>query len=355
MTAEEVKAVLTDDDIIHILEQLGATIHQNTSEYIISDTICHCGSSAKLYYYKSTKSMYCYTECGSIDILEIVCRLKKCTLPEAINWICIQCNLTEKQGFGNTSPYISDWSFINNYAKSKPKSNSNEVKCYDKKIMNIFQNQYYQGWINEGISVETMKKYNIKYSPLINRIIIPHYDINDRLIGIRGRALIEEDEIIFGKYSPVKIGNTVYKHPLGDNLYGINQNFQTIKNKRKVLLVEGEKSVLQSHTMFGENNFTLAVCGSSFRPQQRDILINLGIKEVIIGLDKQYSDPNGDESNAWASHIYKEFIKPLSPYFSVYVIWDTNNLLEYKQSPTDCGKDVLLKLMKNKIYVPSSE
>ena len=66
-------------------------------------------------------------------------------------------------------------------------------------------------------------------------------------------------------------------------------------------------------------------------------------------------NPEGSEAMTWAEHIYKEFVKPLSPYFSVYVLWDTNNLLGYKQSPTDCGKDVLLKLMKNKIYVPSSE
>lgn len=354
MTAEEVKAVLTDDDIIHILEQLGATIYQNTKEYIISDTICHCGSSAKLYYYKSTKSMYCYTECGSIDILEIVCRLKKYTLPEAINWICIQCHLSDKRGFGTTS-CISDWSFINNYSKSKEKIKESNTKYFDKKILNIFQDKYYQGWIDEGISIESMKKYSIKYSSFLNRIIIPHYDIDNNIIGIRGRTLTESDEEQFGKYSPIKIGNTIFNHSLGNNLYGININAETIRQKQKVLIVEGEKSVLQADTMFGSDNFTLAVCGSSFHSWQRNMLIKLGVKEVIIGLDKQYEDSESSEADAWAKHIFKEFVKPLSAYFAVYVLWDNDNVLGYKQSPTDCGKDVLLKLMKNKIYVPSSE
>lgn len=354
MTAEEVKAALSDDDIRMILEQLGATVYQDTSEYIITDTICHCGCSPKLYYYKSTKSMYCYTECGSIDILEIVCRLKKYSLPEAINWISIQCHLSDKRGFAQTS-FISDWSFINNYSKSKEKINEPNIKYFDKKILNIFQKKYYQGWVDEGISIDSMKKYSIMYSSFLNRIIIPHYDIDNNMIGIRGRTLTESDEEQYGKYSPIKIGNTMFNHPLGYNLYGLNINAETIKQKQKVLIVEGEKSVLQADTMFGSDNFTLAVCGSSLHSWQRNMLIKLGVKEVIIGLDKQYENPDDKEADVWAEHIMKEFVRPLSAYFSVYVLWDNDNTLGYKQSPTDCGKDKLLKLMKNKIYIPSCE
>ena len=106
-------------------------------------------------------------------------------------------------------------------------------------------------------------------------------------------------------------------------------------------------------TMFGDDNFTLAVCGSSFHSYQRDMLIMLGVKEVIIALDKQYETTDSQEAKDWQNHILKQFVKPLSPYFSVYVIWDNENLLNYKQSPTDNGKETLLKLMKNKVYVPS--
>ena len=38
------------------------------------------------------------------------------------------------------------------------------------------------------------------------------------------------------------------------------------------------------------------------------------------------------------------------PYFNVYVLWDTKGLLDYKDSPCDKGREVLLELMKNKIY-----
>ena len=110
MTAEELKSALTHEDIRKLLEALGATIYQDNDEYMISDTICHCGTSHKLYYYKSSKTFYCYTECGSIDIIEIVCRLKKYNYSEAVNWISTQCHVSEKRGFNNA--VISDWSSI---------------------------------------------------------------------------------------------------------------------------------------------------------------------------------------------------------------------------------------------------
>lgn len=354
MTAEELKAQLTTNDIIQLLETLGGTIYTNTDDYLICDTICHCGTSHKLYYYKSSKSFYCYTECGSLDIIEIVKRIKGYNLPEAINWIAIQCKISEKKGFGIST--ISDWDFINSYGKSKSKKQpTKDLPEYNSSILNVFQQIYFRGWIEEGISVESMKKYNIRYSPYLSQIIIPHYDISNRLVGIRGRTMTPEDEERYGKYTPVKYGNIIYNHSLSYNLYGINHNLEAIKRKRKVMIVEGEKSVMQADTMFGEDNFTVAVCGSTFHSYQRDMLIMLGVKEVIVGLDKQFQDPDSKEAKEWSEHIIKQFVKPLSPYVSVYVLWDTENLLEYKQSPTDRGKETLLKLMKNKIYVSSAD
>lgn len=355
MTAEELKATLTLDNIKSLIDILGGNVYLENDEYLICNTFCHCGTSHKLYYYKSTKTFYCYTECGSLDIIEIVKRLKDYNLPDAISWIVNKCNINQKGNFGGSLVTISDWSFIKEYDKSKLKQR-NEVKdflYYDNKILNIFQDIYYQGWIDEGISIKSMKRYNIKYSSFLRRIIIPHYDVTNRLIGIRGRAITEDDEFEYGKYTPIKVGNMLYKHSLSYNLYGINQNLNTIKNRHKVMLVEAEKSVLQADTMFGNDNFTLAICGSTFHSYQRDMLIMLGVKEVIIALDKQYQDIDSQEAIDWQNHITKQFIKPLSPYFAVYVLWDTENLLNYKQSPTDRGKETLLTLMKNKIYVPS--
>ena len=81
----------------------------------------------------------------------------------------------------------------------------------------------------------------------------------------------------------------------------------------------------------------------------------LGVREVIIALDKQYQTLDSDECKKWAKHIKDKIINKLSSYFLVYVIWDTSDTLGYKDSPTDKGKDVLLKLMENKIYVGTND
>jgi hypothetical protein len=77
----------------------------------------------------------------------------------------------------------------------------------------------------------------------------------------------------------------------------------------------------------------------------------LGVSEVIIGLDKQYKVLGDEEEDKWSKHIRKKIIAPLAPYVRVSVLWDTENLLPYKASPTDVNKETLLKLMDKKIYV----
>ena len=100
------------------------------------------------------------------------------------------------------------------------------------------------------------------YSTWQQKIIIPHFDVNNHLIGVRGRSLIDEDIELFGKYTPFKVGRRFYNHSLGQNLFGLNHNMKAIQEKRKIMLVEAEKSVFQTDTMFGEDNFTVALCGS---------------------------------------------------------------------------------------------
>ena len=48
--------------------------------------------------------------------------------------------------------------------------------------------------------------------------IIPHYDINNNLIGIRERTLIKENEV-YGKYRPAYLNGKLYNHPLSFSLY----------------------------------------------------------------------------------------------------------------------------------------
>jgi hypothetical protein len=142
INAQELKAQINNDDIIHILTKLDAHIYNHNHNAIISQTICHHGDSPKLYYYTDTKMFHCYTQCScSFDIIELVCRAKDYTFPEAINWICIQLNISNQEyGFENNNEVISDWHFIKDikrYKNKKPQQKHSDY--YDKNILNIFQ------------------------------------------------------------------------------------------------------------------------------------------------------------------------------------------------------------------------
>ena len=352
LNAQELKAKINDLDIIKLAGRMGSDDYIDTDEALIFKTICHHGEKHKLYYYKESKFFHCFTDCGDgFDIIELVCRNKNYSFIEAINWICIQLNFsTLTEGFGKQNEMINDWSFINNIKRKKKGDINKQKDFYDHSILNIFQKMYWKDWINEGISIESMYKYGILYSTLQQKIIMPHYNINNQLMGVRARLMIEEEIELYGKYSPFQIRKVIYSHPLSQNLYGININKETIKRKRKIMLVESEKSVLQCDTMFGEENFTVALCGNSFSNFQRDLILSLEVNEVIIALDKQYQNAESEEANKWAKHIRERIINKLAPYCVVTILWDIEGLLPYKSSPSDIGKETLLRLMDKKIY-----
>ena len=351
---------ITVEDVKVIMEMLDADFSQETDTEIKYRTICHGGNKHKLYFYKESMSFYCYSECGRIgsifDLVKIVKEFD--SIYTSAEWICNKLGIsTFKEGsFGDTSidtPRIDDWNYINFLKRKQNKqTKSNGFEILDDKILNMFQNFHSTEWLQEGITHEVMKVFEIGYSSWQERITIPHRDKDCNLIGIRGRAN-SDYAMNFGKYVPMITGNIngkqYYAHDLGKNLYGLHLNKSCIERKRKLMLVESEKAVMQCASFFGvENNFSLAICGSNLTKTQIELILQLKPLEVIVGLDKQFIELDDDECKQWQKKILEKFVKPLSPYTKVSVIWDDDNLLEYKNSPTDKGKETFLKLFENR-------
>lgn len=78
----------------------------------------------------------------------------------------------------------------------------------------------------------SITNHNICYNPSSQAIVIPHYDENGFLIGIRERTLIKENEI-YGKYRPTYLNKQMYNHPLGFSLYNLNNSKNNIKILKK--------------------------------------------------------------------------------------------------------------------------
>lgn len=355
LTAQEIKEKLTSDDIKKLITLLGGEVYEETNEYLRFDTICHSGTSHKLYYYFDIKSFICYTECGNLDIFGLICKVKDYQFHESISWITTQMGWdTLKYGFGKEIELISDWEFINKIKsrkirREKEKLKEDNLTIYDESILNMFQTWYPREWMNEGISINSMRKYGICYSTFRQQIIIPHRDTEGRLIGVRARNTNENDIEEYGKYTPFTIWKQTYNHPLGRSLFGLDKNKEYIQKIRKVMLVEGEKSVLKCDTYFPDMNFTVALCGGNLTDYQRDIIVSMGVREVVLSLDKEYQ--NEDEYKKWNENIMDKMVRKLLPYVIVTIVEDKEGLIRFKDSPVDGGMEVLMQLMDKKRYV----
>lgn len=248
---------------------------------------------------------------------------------------------------------ISDWDFINKFQKKKKKSY--ELNVYDEKILEVFLPYPHQSWLDEGITRETMKKYEIGYHVYQNKITIPQRSMHGELLGVRGRALNLEDIAAKKKYMPITIENNTYSTSTYYSLYGLNFNKETIKRIKKVILFEDEKSVLKCEDYFGEDNFSVATYGSNLSDYQVELLLSLGVEEVFIARDRDYSEyEQSEEIYKYQERLIEQAMK-FVPYARTYILFDKTDRLDYQDSPADKGKEVLMELMKEKIEIKTKE
>ena len=227
---------------------------------------------------------------------------------------------------------------------------------YDDSILNFFdKTTFYQGWVDEGISFESMEKFGISWYESQKHIIIPHRNIDGKLVGIRRRSLKPEDSHC--KYMPEYIGSTLYDHPLGLNLYGFYENQKAIKRYKRAIIVEAEKSVLLSDTYYGDKSCTVATCGFNVSDWQINALLKLGVEDIYLAYDKDFDVTKADKYRRNRAKFrdfnhYRERLKNLclriAPYCNTYVILDKRGLLEEKDSPLDKGKEVFDSLMADR-------
>lgn len=354
---KEVLEKLTDEHIIEILLELGCgypTISSRGNEMIFNSLCCHDDKvKQKLYCYgnEDVHRFYCYRCLFKGNICDLIMHIQKCSFEDAFKLIKkvsgIAHRVEEKRTFG-TIPLLSDeyWKLLSSYRTHNRQIPT--LKTYKEEILGLFTDEYHISWINEHISIEAMRKYGIKFYQPQNAIVIPHRDIKGNLIGIRKRNLDEEVVARGFKYMPMKIEQTEYTHPLAFNLFSIHENYDTIKKIKKICLFEAEKSNLQVESYYPNNNWSLAMCGSSLSNAQRDLILSLGVEEVILCVDKDWTD-RFDPKYELFKKKYMTIAQKLAPFVNFYVVdRGMEHELNLKDSPSDRGKDVFERLLKQK-------
>ena len=362
---DEIKNSLTIEQVESFVAELGGEPIRE-GDKIVCKTICHCGNSHKLYYYDNTKLWRCYTDCGgdAFDIFELTRKVKSreepkidrentnWNLPEAIDLVARYFGFSENKRMSDAD-FMSaeDWKILNNYDRIKDiniTTQEVELKEYDNKILNNLPKPIILPWLEEGITKEVMDRNGICYDPKQNGIVIPHLDMKGRLIGIRDRTLIKENEV-YGKYRPERLNNQLYNHPLSFNLYNLNNSQNNIKTIKKAFVFEGEKSCLLYASYFGiENDLSVAVCGSSFIQYQAWLLINLGVEEIIICLDKQFKEIGDSEFKKLVKNL-RNIYKKYGNLVKISFMFDKWDLIDYKSSPIDHGPEIFLELFNRRV------
>ena len=359
---KEIREQLTIENIFELLQDFGAE-PEYTNFGILSTTICHNQpgeGSHKLYYYKNTGLFRCYTACGdAFDPFELVIKVKKLQenldmdLNAAVVFVALKFGISGSlEDIQDNTP---DWKILNSYERIQEierKDYHIELKEYDPAILERFNYSVrLTPWLNDGIGAAALTHAQIGYYPGANQITIPHFDPDGRFIGLRGRTLIKDEAERYGKYRPIIINKIQYNHPLGMNLYNLNNSKQNIQTMHKAIIFESEKSCLQYQTLFGiENDISTACCGSNISGYQINFLLEAGAQEIIIGFDRQFQNIGDDEFKQLVNKL-KKLHERYQNYVNLSFIFDKNMITGYKSSPTDEGKDKFLQLFKERVVL----
>lgn len=183
-------------------------------------------------------------------------------------------------------------------------------------------------WRQEGISDDSMRKFQVLYDDFSDRIVYPIRNMDGKIISVSGRTV---DPL----WKEKKLRKYTYFHSLGTvaTIFGASENMESIKEKGEIILFEGAKSVFIMDS-WGIGN-TGAVLTSHLNPNQLRILAKMGVR-VVFALDKGVNIRE-DEN-----------IKRLRRYVAVEYIWDGDNLLEDKMSPVDAGREAWEKLYEGR-------
>ena len=354
----KIKESLSTENIFDLLTEWGGD-PEYTDFGILSTTICHNApgeGSRKLYYYENSTLFKCYTGCDStFDIFELAMKVfdvqkhRDMDLNDAVRYVAAR--------FGLSGDYVEeedvseDWKLLDNYdrlAEIEVKDYSVCLKEYDSTVLDrLNYSVKLLPWLDEGISQEIINEARIGYYPGADMITIPHFDKDGRFVGLRGRAMAQDDVERFGKYRPIKIMKQMYNHPLGMNLYNLDHAKEQIGVLGKAIIFESEKSCLLYRTMFAAD-ISVACCGSNISAYQIQMLLEAGAKEIIVAFDRQFQEIGDKEFKHLTANLTKLHNKYKNE-VQLSFIFDKKMITGYKASPIDEGQAKFLQLFKERI------
>ena len=342
------------EDYEKVMNRLGCDCKGNRYR-----TICHNieGGKYNLGFNKDNRYFTCYSECGCryslLGLVKKVLELRgesRGTI-NALRYICdivgIECNFKGK--VIKNKKEEDGWYDWKKLLKYKNKNIDKVNKIYDKDILYKLDRVVYEPWVDEGIGEDIQWKWGIRWYDRKQQVVIPVLNQNGELVGTHCRNTNQELVDLGMKYDHLRLlDGKEYKFNMGLELFGLNYNAVNIARYKTFILVESPKSVMQFDN-FDMPNICVGMFGMNFSLQKLKLLLTFGAENVIIALDKQYKEINNIEDSEWDKYKKKinRIVDICQPYMKeIKVIYDNEDLLDYKDSPTDKGEIVFKKLLE---------
>lgn len=338
MDIAQLKEYIVENNLIETILsdlQCGHIKYHSSGNYFTSSNPDGNNKQAIVVY--ANESLHCdnYTrqikkDGSSSDLLDLVCYIKDISFFEGLKYVCSVIGIEYYHDFSEDIPEsLLLTQLILDMSESSAENNDKPLKPINPCILNYYKNYVNDMFYNDNISYETQQEFNIGYDEQTNRITIPIFSEIGDLVGVKGRLFketLDKDEL---KY--------IYLEPTSRSrvLYGLNKTLEYIKEAGKVYVVEAEKGVLQGYS-YGDKNI-VATGGKKFSKSQIEMLTRLGV-QIILCLDK-------DVEKLEIEELANQFVDGIP----IYYMYDENNILNEKESPTD-NPDKWEYLKKNNIY-----
>ena len=277
-----------------------------------------------------TLSFHCFSTGNKGNLYTLIMQRKDMNFPTALKWAADFAGLDKEEY--DIDIQLPFGGFFQGLVKeiSEPEFS---MKTYDESELDEYKGFYNTMFLKDGISFESQKKFNIGYDALSNRVTIPIYSLDNKLIGIMGRYN--------GKCAHEERWLPIIPCSRSLTIYGFNENYQSIQEKGMTVIFESEKSVMQCHS-FG-CNIALATSGCHISDTQAKHIKSMFLPKIILAYDEGLSQEDiiaEAEKLKMNNQIYKN---------QVGYIYDREH--KYlpegsKASPSDLGKEVFAKLVK---------
>ena len=217
------------------------------------------------------------------DIYTLVMRIKKLTFGQAVKYIHEELGIKyNRYSKKKLEPKHCPLDIFRKVKKKKYTINQDEIPVYDEGIIREYVPLLHLSWVKEGVMPFAANRFNIGFSLDRKRIVIPErkWDGADNdYIGITGRTVVENYEML-GIPKFLRLSDTYHQ---GMNVYGLNENYESIQRSGIVTVLEAQKSVLKRYSR--KDDTCVSIGGRELTEEQVRILISLNV-DIVIALDE---------------------------------------------------------------------